>query len=199
MTTELSAVFATTPDHKTFRVSDPLDWNAAQREWSKLDELHRKGLLPHVKFFEVRSVWLENDRPLVGPDVRSHDRYDNAPLSLFGYTQPVTNSKGFGDSVDTHSSREYTGREKAARAAWKLRYPTFRSEWDKHGSDKQARTGEQGLGGWYYYPNGVTAAQGLRDLADLAERKGFVVKGADGRWYAVAVEVLDNENEKAVA
>lgn len=186
---DLHAVFATTHDHKTYRVSDPASWNQAQKEWSRLDDLHRSGLLPQTKFFEVRSVYLENDRPLVGPDVRSHDRYDNAPFALFTYTSPVTNSKGFGDSNGTRS-RDFSGREKAARAAWKLRFPTFRSRWDKSGTDKQARTGTQGAGGWFYYPNGVTAAQGLNDLANVCERKGFITQGGDGRWYVVAVEVL---------
>lgn len=183
--TPLHAVFATTPDHKTFRVSDPLPWGQAHDEWEKLDDARRAGRLPQTKFFEVRSVTLGPDRPLVGPEVRSHDRYDKAPLDVT-LTRPVV-GRGFADGKrDPHSGRDpHTGREKAARAAWKLSFPTFRSRWDKTGTDKTAKTGVQGAGGWYFYPNGVTAAQGLRSLANLAERRRMVVQGADGRWYVV--------------
>jgi hypothetical protein len=82
MSTELHAVFATDGKHQTFRVSDPLSLDAAHSEWQRLDDQRREGLLPQAKFFEVRSVTLGPDRPLVGPRVHSHDRYDEAPLNM---------------------------------------------------------------------------------------------------------------------
>src|ERR1043166_8833082 len=68
------AVFATDHAHRTFRVTAPLDWNAAQDEWLAMDNMRMDGLLPKVKFFEVRQVRVE------GGCVRSHDRYDRAKL-----------------------------------------------------------------------------------------------------------------------
>lgn len=167
---ELFAVFATDGEHNVYRVSDPLRWDEAQDEWSRLDDLRRAGRIPQTKFFEVRKVWLENDRPIVGPDVRSHDRYDKAPLKQ-SMTQLVATEhpKGFGWEGD------------AARAAWKLHFPTYKPRRGKFWNQ-----GVQGYGGWYYWPNGTTAAQGLAHLAQICRRRFYIVQGTDGRWYPAA-------------
>lgn len=175
-TTEMHSVFATGYDGKTYRVSDPLDWQAAQREWHTLDDLHRAGRMPHVKFYEVRTVFVGPDRPLVGPTVTSHDRYDGAPLSMLHRTPTVEGSRGFKHVED------------AARAAWKRAHPTFASWYDRR-LGRGTRTGTQGLGGWFYYSNGETAAQGLRSLAETCKRRRMVVQGGDGRWHVLAPEV----------
>jgi len=164
---DLHAVFATDHEHKTYRVSDPLPWGDAQDVWSNLDDLRRDGRMPHVTFYEVRSVTLGPDRPIVGPEVFSHDRYDRAPLNMM-LRRKVVKSRGFKNLRD------------AARSAWRRFAPTFvvrEGSWNA--------TGEQGRGGWFYYPNGCTAAQGLSDLAGLCLRKNMVVQGGDGRWYVV--------------
>ena len=171
-TTTLDAVFATGHDGRTYRVSDPLDWRAAQTEWDKLDTLRRDGRMPHVKFFEVRSVFLGPDRPIVGPALTSHGRYDGALLDLT-YARPVV-----------EGSRGFKSAESAARAAWRRDFPTFRSAYDKRVGNREG-TGEQGLGGWYYWPNGHTAAQGLHSLAAVCERRNMIVQGGNGRWYVV--------------
>lgn len=58
------AVFATEDDLRRTRVTRWLDWDAAQDEWTRLDDLRRAGgftrerfgdRLPAVRFFEVRS------------------------------------------------------------------------------------------------------------------------------------------------
>jgi len=177
-TTELHAVFATDGEHKTFRVSDPLSWNDAQNEWTKLDDQRRAGLLPQAKFFEVRAVTLGPDRPLVGPEVRSHDRYDRAELNM-QMTRPVSSTRGFADVED------------AAHRAWMEltdgEYTVRKRSWSGELTEYK---GQQGLGGWFYYPNGQTAAQGKRDLVRVATARRLVVRGANGRWYPVAQVTL---------
>jgi hypothetical protein len=174
MSSDLHAVFATDGDGNTYRVSDPLSWNAAQDEWTRLDDLRREGRLPQAKFFEVRSVTVEGgELALSFARVRSHGRYDDAKFDLM-FTKPVAveHPKGFANATD------------AARAAWKLRFPTFtprRNSW---------ASGVQGYGGWYYYPNGTTAAQGLVDLSRVCKQRRLMVEGVNGRWYPVAVETL---------
>lgn len=163
MNNDLHAVFATRADDSaTYRVSDPLSWDSAQAEWKRLDDLHRKGLLPQAKFFEVRSVTLGPDRPLVGPEVSSHGRYDKAPVNL-NMARPVTGKRGYGKLED------------AARKAWKMFAPTYtpRNRWNQ---------GVQGLGGWYFWPNGRSAAQGLSGLGRLVVGRQMVVQSG-GRWF----------------
>ena len=158
-------------------MSDPVSWNSAQNEWSRLDDLRRDGRFPQYKFFEVRSVTLGPDRPLVGPEVRSHDRYDRAPVV---FVRPVVKSKG------------YTSKPAVARAAWRLFAPDFldrgrvAKRWKAFSqSGDYVRVNDQGRGGWFYYPSGVTAAQGLDDLFKLCVRMNLVVQGGDDRWYVV--------------
>lgn len=173
---ELHAVFAVDADRNTFRVSDPMGWGAAQDEWLRLDDLRRAGRLPQARFFEVRSVTLGPDRPLVGPEVRSHDRYDRAPLNLNLTTPTLEGSRGHADVED------------AAHKAWKLFtggvYTKRRR--NRYTGDVETWTGAQGEGGWFYYPNGTTAAQGKADLVRVAKQRRLVVQGVDGRWYVVA-------------
>jgi hypothetical protein len=178
---ELFAVFATTHDGNVVRVSDPLSWGAAQHDWRDLDELRVAGRFPHVKHFEVRTVWLGPDRPLVGPEVHSHDRYDGAKVDVL-YRRPVL-----------ARSRGFKSLEQAARAAWRhsmgdrfrVRAGVGR---ERYSDPAGTMTGVQGRGGWFYYPNGTVAAQGRYDLARVAQQRRMVVAGADGRWY-----VLENE------
>lgn len=179
--TEMHAVFATSPDSRTFRVSDPLSYDKAVYAWTKLDDLRRDGRTPHVKFFEVRAVFVGPDRPLVGPTVTSHDRYDGAPLDLLYATPVATTANNSG------RGRGYARVEDAARAAWKRAFPTFRSWLDKRMRSGE-RTGVQGRGGWFYWPNGQTAAQGLDGLARVCKSRRMVVQGADGRWYVTEPE-----------
>jgi hypothetical protein len=167
-TREMMAVFATAPDGKVYRVDDPKSYSRSLLRWSTLEDLRRKGRFPHVKHFEVRTVFVGPDRPIVGPTITSHDRYDGAPLDML-YATPVLHARGFGKAED------------AARAAWKRAHPTFRSFWDKR-AGRDTRTGVQGLGGWFYYSNGETAVQGLRSLAKLCKAKRMIVE-ADGRFY----------------
>lgn len=173
----MDAVFATDTKGQTYRVSDPSTYGEALAEWDRLDDLRRAGHLPHVRHFEVRTVELGPDRPLVGPEVRSHGRYDRAPLNLT-LTRPVASTRGFSKP------------EAAARAAWKLFAPVYRTRWDR--DTGHAPSGVQGRGGWFYYPNGQTAAQGLHNLARLARLRGLVVE-ANGRYYPVTVEDLDRK------
>ncbi len=159
---ETHAVFATTYDHKIVRVSDPSDWDGAQYEWKKLDALRPAGRMPHVRYFEVRSM----DDP----------KYKNAPLSLTHRRPVVKGSRGFSNI------------QGAARRAWRAFAPTFRSRYDKTGTDITARTGVQGTGGWFYFPNGVTVAQGLDSLAAVCRRRGMIVSGADGKWFVIDLD-----------
>jgi hypothetical protein len=189
MTPEYHAVFATDGKHNTFRVSDPLPWGAAQDEWSRLDDLRRAGRLPQAKFFEVRSVTLGPDRPLVGPEIHSHDRYDGAGLNMNMTRVVIEGSRGYADD-NSRSGHNYTGQEKAARVSWKNTYgKTFTPRGSKgRGGFYGGATGVQGHGGWYYYPNGCTAAQGTRDLARLCVKKCLVVEGVNGKWYPIETQ-----------
>lgn len=175
-TSELHAVFATDHQHQTFRVSDALSWDAAQSEWQKLDDQRLAGVLPHAKYFEVRTVWLGPDRALVGPEVRSHDRYDRAPVDLMFTRQVVFGQRGWAKLTD------------AARAAWRYYFPEFR-ERGHRGRYAETST-EQGRGGWFYYPNGCTAAQGLQALGKVCLRRHMLVRGANGRYYVVNPDVV---------
>lgn len=182
MNNELHAVFATDGQRNVYRVSDPMSWDRAQREWDRLYTLKHEDRLPQVKFFEVRSVTLGPDRPLVGPEVRSHDKYDKAPLDM-NLTKPVVGLRG------------YSKVEDAARSAWKVYFGTRFSVRKGVGRERQSDeagypTGVQGRGGWFYYPNGTVAAQGLTDLARVALRRRMVVQGLNSRWYVVEQEVL---------
>lgn len=156
-------VYATTADGTTHRVSDPLPWGQAQSAWNRLDENRRAGCMPHVRHFEVRST--DDTQP----------RFAEAKTNPLVLKVVVANSRGHKHVAD------------AARVAWKLHFPTFRSWYDRRVApdDKDRRTGTQGRGGWYYFPNGQTAAQGLTGLAPVAKKRGMVVHGADGRWYVV--------------
>lgn len=66
----------------------------------------------------------------------------------------------------------------AARKAWRLYAPTYtpRKRWHR---------GVQGLGGWYYWPDGRVAAQGTNDLVRLVRQRGLVAAGSGGRWYVL--------------
>lgn len=163
--TDLHALFATDADGNVYRVSDPLSYGAALAEWAHASERHDNGRLPHVKHLEVRSVTVGPDRPLVGPEVRSHGRYDGAPLNM-NMVRPVTNSRG------------YKRAEDAARNAW-LAFAPLRD-----------RNASQGNGGWFYYPNARPAAQGKTALVRVCQRMRLIVQGVDGRWYAYSTEEL---------
>lgn len=172
-------VYATTASG-TFRVSDDLSWNAAQWEWNRLDELRRAGYMPHVKFFEVRSV--DDATP----------RFVEAKVNA-GLLRVTLKQRGYGSA------------EAAARAAWRhlygdrfhVRAGVGRSiESDEPGE----RTGVQGRGGWFYYPNGTVAAQGRYGLEKLARRMGLFVNGLDGRYYVLDADAgLDRPTVESMA
>lgn len=90
--TETHAVYATLADHSKVRVSDPAGWNAAQYEWSRLEEARRARRFPDVRYFCVRST--------------SDPAWSDAPVSL-GHATPYEPSRGFKWIGD------------AAAAAWK--------------------------------------------------------------------------------
>lgn len=166
------AVFATTADGYRVRVSDHLSWDDAQSEWRRLDDLRLlEGRFPHVRFFTVRST----DDPA----------WSDAPLSTLHSRPVVKGSRGFGDSTGTGRGSQYRGIDKAARAAWKL---FTGGKYTLHSASGKPWKYEQGRGGWFYWPNGRIAAQGLRDLANVCERRSMIVEGQDGRWYVVEPE-----------
>ncbi len=161
---EQHAVFATTHSLRRVRVEAPASWGTAQDQWLKLDDARREGYFPHVKFFEVRSM----DDP----------GYKDAPVS-FAHGRRAVSGRGF------------TNAQSAAKRAWKLFAPEFTDKgrvakrYDRFlgntASDRTKST-DQGRGGWFYYPNGETAAQGGADLFKLAHRKGLVAKGVEGKY-----------------
>lgn len=150
-------VFATDASGTTYVVSDNLSWGQAQYAWRVLDDLRLAGRMPHVRHFEVRS------------NADQQPRFRDAKLNMLLVRPVVKGSRGFADDryFAGRRSFERTGLEKVASKAWRL----F--------SDKPS------AGGWFYWPNGRPACQGLRDLGKLCERKGLVVKGVDQKWYVV--------------
>lgn len=90
--------------------------------------------------------------------------YAVAPLVL-RYGEPVIPTRGF------------TRPDTAARRAWKL--------WQ--GEPRNGRT--QGNGGWFYWHNGRTAAQGLAGLERLCRQRGLIEQGVNGRWYPLVSEL----------
>lgn len=171
--TDTHAVFGAKADGTRFRVSDNLTWGAAQLEWNRLDELRRAGYLPHVRFFEVRST----DDP----------KYADLPVN-------------FTMLRCTLGGRGYKNEQKAAREAWRH---AMGDRFHDRGRDAAGvRTGVQGRGGWFYYPNGTTAAQGLYGLVRVARQRNLMVRGCDGRFYVLDADVADRptvENMKAAA
>lgn len=106
--------------------------------------------------------------------------YRDLPVMCLGVVKVLPGSRG-------------TTLGRAARRAWRL----WQGDLTPHGST-------QGTGGWFYYRNGRTAAQGVGDgyrqpdgtyrcrgtLAELCERRGLIVQGQDGKWYVVEHETL---------
>lgn len=165
---EKHRVYATDANGKTWRVSDDLTWNMAQEQWRRLDDCRTAKLMPHVRHFEVRSA----DDP--------QERFAKASVNMT-LLRVVLNPK----------ARGFRNEETAAREAWKAFAPTFRSWYDKRVApdNPQRRTGVQGRGGWYFYPNGQTAAQGLTGLVPLARRMNLYVRGVDGRFYVLDLDL----------
>lgn len=71
--------------------------------------------------------------------------------------------------------RGFKGYDTALVVAWKR----TQGELTPHGTT-------QGTGGWFYWANGRTAAQGRSDLARHRVARELVVEGVDGRFYLVA-------------
>lgn len=157
-------VFATDSDGTTWRVSDNLSWGQAQSEWKRLDDTRLAGLMPHIKFFEVRS------------NADQQPRFRDAKVGVHLLRCTLDGGRG------------HANLRTAARAAWRYTFgDRFHDrKWDAPGE----RTGVQGRGGWFYYPNGTTAAQGLDGLAKVAKQRNLVVKGVNGRWYVVDADVV---------
>ena len=73
--------------------------------------------------------------------------------------------------------RGFKSQEDAARVAWKQRYPLR----------------YQGQGGWFYFGNGKTAAQGLASLAPLAAKHTLIIQApGNGRWYVTELATPSN-------
>jgi hypothetical protein len=175
---ETHAVFAVTAKNERVRISEDLSWNAAQYQWRKLDDERVAGHFPHVKFFAVRST--------------SDPQWSDAAVS-FIHGRRTTSTKGYGNSHGSGWGNDLTGREKAARAAWKALTGGVFHRRAGVGRERESdrpgeRTGQQGRGGWFYWPNGVIAAQGLHGLARLCEQRGMIVEGASGRWFAIDLD-----------
>lgn len=153
----ITAVFARMANGDRVRVEDPTTWNYAQGAWSKLDDERRRGRYPHVKHFEVRSM----DDPA----------YADAPVH---FLSPVIPGRG--------TKHDYV----AAKVAWKrLHGETVRDRSRVAFGDRLywSREKAQGVGGWFFYRDGRTAAQGNGGIARLARRMNLIVLGVDGRWY----------------
>jgi hypothetical protein len=162
--TETHAVFAVVLNKKTeqkmrLRVAEAGSWDRAQAQWRRLDNARLAGRFPQVLHFVVRSL----DDPAWAP----------AEAQVL---QAVLPSKGHKNVED------------AARKAWALLTgntfhvrPRYRG--DRFADGLGESSGVQGRGGWFYWPNGVTAAQGRSDLARVAKRRNLVQEGTDGRWY----------------
>lgn len=164
---ETHRVYATLADGVTYRVSDDLTWGSAQAEWKRLTELRYAGYMPHVKFFEVRST--DDTQP----------RFADAKVNMRGLRA-------------TLRQRGYSNEQTAAREAWRHTFGDRfhdRSGRRGYGDAPCESTGVQGRGGWFYYPNGVTAAQGLDGLVRVAKRMNLMVKGVNGKWYVLDADV----------
>ena len=159
MTDTQYAVFATTPEGDIVRGLSFEEYGAAVEHWTELDNARRAGLYPHVKHFEVRST----------PD----PKYSAAPNGTIQFI-PTDGGRGFADDAYFQGRRTLTrtGREKAARVAWKRTIPAERGI-------------IQGSGGWFYR-NGQPVAQGLRSLATVCERHHLIVT-TGGRSYVTAL------------
>jgi hypothetical protein len=88
-------VYATMADGITYVVGGG-NWQQAQDEWKRLDDLRIAGYLPQVKFFEVRSS--DDTQP----------RFADAPALALNRLKATLTGRGFAKD------------ENAAREAWKL-------------------------------------------------------------------------------
>lgn len=153
------AVFARTSDGDRVRVTDFESWDTSQYHWGLLDEARRSKLFPHVKHFEVRSM--------------ADPNYKDSPVSMLHRTPVLGGGRGFSDAKGTGWGNDLTGQEKAAKKAWKLFAPLD----------------YQGRGGWFYWPNGRAAVQGVYRLATLCKRRNMIVAGVDGKWYVLNPDI----------
>lgn len=135
--------------------------NEAVEAWYEHDNARLAGKRPHVRHYEVRAAADPKTQSALGvEDFGSRSNYSTLWVN-------VITPRGFGPSMG-----RYSPREKAARAAI-------------HQFPKRNDL-RQGEGGWYWDPfnrGQRTLAQGLNHLADIAERRGWIVKAND-RWYA---------------
>jgi hypothetical protein len=141
----------------TVQAQAPTSWDDAQSAWRQHDDARLVGRRPHVTYYAVRAA----DDP--------DPRWTHAQPAGTAFLN-VIGSRGYGDG----SSR--TGAEKAARAAIHRLIPT-----------PAGRSDMQGLGGWYFTESGKTLAQGLHDLARVAQRRGWIAE-ADGRWFPLEAQ-----------
>jgi hypothetical protein len=167
-------VGAVTAQGDYVRTTATWTWRGAQRLWQELDDRRRAGEFPHVKFFVVRSVDDPQWNSASGPKWKDADR------SVVAFIGVQPGQRGFRDDSETNRTYARSGAEKAARKAWKL--------WQ---GDKTPHNTTQGTGGWFYWRNGRTAAQGTRDLVRLALKHRMIVEGADKRWYVTELAKPD--------
>lgn len=166
----MQAVYARTADGRLAKGLTFESYEEALAEWSRLDSARLDGLFPQVKHFEVR----DTDDP----------KYADAVRLPWAFARVIT-PRGFGDEQYTPGRRTLTrtGAEKAASKAWKLFAP-------------KPMNRIQGDGGWFYYEGTERpAAQGLRDLAVVAQRHNLIAQGANGRWYVT--EIADSSHFEA--
>lgn len=172
------AVFATLADHSRVRVTEPASWNLTQLRWSRLDDARLAGRksrgahYPNVRHFEVRSM----DDP----------NYNQSPARVLQACLP---GRGFKNAED------------AARVAWRLLTGNSyhrRNRGHRLGDLPGESTGVQGVGGWFYWPNGVPAAQGLYGLVRVCRSRNLVQQGCNGRWYVTDTD-FDADTAKLAA
>jgi hypothetical protein len=164
---EMHVVFATDASGKTHRVSDNLTWGQAQSAWKRLDDCRLAGLMPHVKFFEVRS------------NADQQPRFRDAKVNMTLLRVVLAKTRG-------HKTLEAAGRA-ALRHNFGDRFHQrgHNSRYGYTGDAAGERTGVQGRGGWFYYPNGAVLAQGLTHLGKVMLQRNMVVQGVNGRWYVL--------------
>ena len=146
-------------DGSMHRLPATYSWDQAQQVWRMYDNFRLEGKLPGMQWLAVRAA----------DDPQWATAFAGCQLKPWA----VLEGTGF---RDTPSSRGiYTARQRAARKAWRL----YTGGTYQHGG-RDVR--EQGLGGWFRWPNGRIAAQGLGDLANVCERRGLIVQHG-GTWY----------------
>lgn len=91
--------------------------------------------------------------------------------------------------------RGFKDEQQAARKAWRL---FTGGKFRRAGEVPGEETGVQGTGGWFYWPGGGPAAQGLYGLARLCNHRGMIQRGIDGRYYVTGDSPVKERPEAKV-